>query len=73
MNSKSSGGEIKAALVFCMNPNVPFKLACCPSFCQAYGKPANRLELPKIVAAISLDLKRRVRVTLKKSNVCPVV
>ena len=66
VSAKANEAELKAALVYCMNPAVPFRLAGDGYFLQAYGKPISRLKIPKVVATFAVDLKSRVKEALKR-------
>ena len=57
VSAKANEAELKAALVYCMNPAVPFRLAGDGYFLQANGKPISRLKIPVQHCAKGLQTK----------------
>ena len=61
--------EVRAGLVFCMNPTLSFRLASDPWFTQAYGDSVSRKKIPEIVLAISTDLRQKIQAAVGGSTV----
>ena len=62
----------KVALMFCMNPSVPFRLVDDPFFLQAFGPSGGRQPLPRAICDISHGLEGRVNQRIRGSIVALV-
>ena len=67
--AKSSLEQRKAALVFCMNPGLPFRMASEPYFVQCYQRSVSRNNLPLIISEMAIELKQRMKEEMQGSTV----
>ena len=67
--AKSDDSARKVALVFCMNPGLPFRLASEPFFAQCYGRPLATGHLPSVISELASELKGTIKREMMGSNV----
>jgi hypothetical protein len=61
--------EMKAALAYCFNPGMAFRIADDPWFKQGYGRPIEREEIPLKVASMQHILKERIAAKMRGAEV----